>query len=113
MLQKLRQHRRHGVLHALDVIDDGGENGAGGMPLEELHGAAQDGLVKIVPHVGDHAEACVVHQICAGIVADAFEHRRDNQRICDDAPGIVEMRGHKLLQTEMKVSAEEGQVAAG
>ena len=111
LLQKLREHRRHRVLHALDVIDDGGEDRAGGVPLEELHGAAQDGLIEVVPHVRDHAEAGVVHQIGAGVVADALEHGGSNEREGDDAPGIVEMRGDKLLQTEVEAAAEEVQIA--
>ncbi len=110
LLQEFRQHRRHRVLDALDVIDDGGQDGAGRVPLEELHGATQDGLVQVVPHVHDHAEARIVNQIGAGVVADPLQHRGDDQCEGDDVPGIVEMRGNKLLQTKVKTAAEEAEV---
>src|SRR5208337_3854265 len=61
LLEKLRHHSGHGVLHALNVIDDGGEQGAGGVFLEEGGGAAQDGIVKIIAQVRNHAVSSVVH----------------------------------------------------
>ncbi len=46
LLQELRHHGRHGVLHPLDVIDDRGQQGAGGVLLKESRRAPQNGVVR-------------------------------------------------------------------
>src|SRR5690348_6687020 len=65
LLQEFSQHRGHGVLHALNVVNDGGEQSAGGVALEEGCRTTQDRVVHIVAQVGDHAVAGVVHQVGA------------------------------------------------
>ena len=68
--------------------------------LKEGRGAPQDGVVEVVAQVGDHAEARIVHQVGAGIVADGLEHGRGDERIGHDRPGIVEVRRHQPLQVQ-------------
>ena len=107
LLQEFRQHARHGVLHALDVIDDGRDQRAGGVLLKKCRRAPQDGVVEIVAQVGDHAEPGVVHQIGSGIIENALQHGGGHQREGNYGPCIVEMRGNKLLQIDDMVRCRE------
>ena len=54
--------------------------------------------VKIVAQIGDHAEAGIVHEIRAGIVADSLDDGGCNQGKRDNGPGIGKARRHELLQ---------------
>ena len=67
--------------------------------------APQQGGVKVVAQIGDHAEAGVIHKICAGVVADSFEDGGRNQRESHDRPGIREMRRHELLEVDRVMRA--------
>ena len=73
------------------------------MLRKKCSGASQQGGVKIVAQIGDHAETGMIHQIRTGVVANAFENGRGNQCKSHDAPGIREMRGHELLQVDRAV----------
>ena len=97
--------RRHGVLHALNVVDDGGEQCASGVFGKKCGRAAQQGGVEIVAQIGDHAETGVIHQVGPGVVADAFENCGSDQRKSHDGPGIGEMRGNELLQVDWVMRA--------
>ena len=113
LLQKLRQHRRHGKLHPLNIVDQGGNDGAGGMLLEKGDGAPQDGIVQIVAQVRDHAEAGIVHQVRSAIIEDPFEQSRSDQGEGDDGPFVVEVRGNDLLQAYAEAGTEERNLAVG
>ncbi len=73
------------------------------MLLEEGGGAAQDGVVEVVAEVGDHAEAGVIDQVCAEVIAQAFDDSGDDQRVADDGEGVVEMRGDQSVEVERAV----------
>ena len=68
------------------------------MLLIKRCGAAQDGIVKIIAQVGDHAEAGVVHEIGSRIIQDSFEGGSGNQGEGDDRPRVLKVRRNKLLQ---------------
>ena len=101
--------RRHGILHALDVVDDGREQRSGSVLRKKSRRAPQDRVVEIVAQVGDHAEAGVVHQIRSRVIENSFKHGRTDQRNRDHGPRIREMRGHQLLQVDRMVRYAESQ----
>ncbi len=107
LLQEVAEDGGHGGLHALDVVDEGGEQGAGGVLLKEGDGAAQHGVVEVVAQVGDHAEAGVVDQVGADVVADGLEDGGGDERVGDDRPGVVEVAGHEEVQVEHAMEAAE------
>src|SRR5439155_22148088 len=98
LLQELGQYVGHGELHSFDVIDDGRNQAASGVLLIKSGRATQDGIVKIITQIGDHAEAGVVDQISSRIIQDSFENGGSNQGEGDDCPRILEVRRHELLQ---------------
>src|ERR1022692_967512 len=108
LLQKLGQHRGHGVLHPLDVVDDGRKQGSGRVLGEKCCGAAQDCVVKIVAKVSDHAEAGMVHQIRARVVENSLQYGGADQGDRDHVPCIREMRRHQLLQINRMVRNRNG-----
>ncbi len=57
LFQKFRQNARHGELHALNVIDDGGRQRAGRMFLKECRGPFKDKFVQIVSEAGGRPTA--------------------------------------------------------
>ena len=91
LLQEFRQHARHGVLHPLDVVDDGREQGARGVLLEEGRRPPQDGGVHVIAQVGDHAEPGIADQVRSGVVENALQQGRRHQRERHDGPGILEV----------------------
>ena len=109
LLQKFRQHARHGVLHSLDVVDDGRDQRPRGVLLKKRRRAPQHGVVQIVAQVGDHAESGMVHQISAGIIENAFQDRGRDQRVRHNRPGIVKMCGNELLQVDDVPAAGNGE----
>ena len=113
LLQEFRQHRRHGKLHPLDIVDQGRDDGAGRILLEERDGAPQNGVVEIIAEVGDHAEAGIVHQVGSAVIEDPLQQSGNHQREGDDGPCIVEMRGDNLLQAYAEARSEEGDGAVG
>ena len=80
LLQKIRQHRRRRVLHPLNVVDQRRKQRSRGVFLEERNRAAQDRLIQVVAHIGDHAEAGIIRQIRAGVIANALQQRRRRRR---------------------------------
>jgi hypothetical protein len=108
LLQEIRQDRRRCVLDALNVVDERRKQRTGGVFLEESDRPAQDGLVQVVAHVGDHAETGVVRQIGAGVVADAFQQRGGDEGEGDAGPVIVNpVRNEQLgLEVEMPAFAQ-------
>ena len=100
-------------MHPLDIVDQGGDDGAGGVLLEKGDGAPQDGVVEIVAQVGDHAEAGIVHQVGSAIIEDPFEQSRSDQGEGDDGPFVVEVRGNNLLQAYAEAGTEERDLAVG
>ena len=100
LLQKIRQDRRRRVLNPFDVVDQRRQQGPRGVLLEERHRPAQDRLVQIVAHVGDHAEAGVIRQVGSGVVADALQQRCGNKGERDHAPVVLDMqeRWHQDLR---------------
>ncbi len=109
MLQEFRQHTRHGVLHALNVVDDGRKQRAGGVLCEKSRRAPQDRVVKIVAQVGDHAEAGVVRQVGASIVEYPLQDGCRYQRERYHRPRILKVRGNQLLKVENAVGAGESE----
>ncbi len=107
LLQEIRQDGGGGVLDALDVVDERREQRSGGVLLEERNRAAQDGLVEVVAHVGDHAESGVVREVGSGVVAEALEQGCGHKGEGDHAPVIfdVEERGHQDLRRDVEVPA--------
>ena len=83
------------------------------MLLEKGDGAPQDGVVKIVAQVGDHAEAGIVHQVGSAIIEDPFEQSRSDQGESDDRPFVVEVRGNNLLQAYAEAGTEERNLPVG
>ena len=51
----------------------------------------------------------MVHQVGAGVVADAFENGRRDQRKSHDGPGIGEMRRDELLQVHRVMRAGDNE----
>ncbi len=100
LLQEFRQHARHGELHALDVVDDGRNQCAGGVLLKKRRRTPQDGVVEIIAQVGDHAEPGVVHQVSAGVIENSLQDGGGHQREGHHRPGIVKVRRNKLLQVD-------------
>ncbi len=70
------------------------------MFLEEGHGAAEDGVVEVIADVRDHAEAGVVDEVGAGVVAGGLEDGGGDQRVGDDRPGVVEVMGDEKAEVE-------------
>ena len=100
LLQELGQHGRHGSLHALDVVDQRGEQRAGGEAVKEGDGAAEDGVVEVVAQVGDQSEAGVIHQVGAGVVEQSLGNGGSDQRKGDHGPRVVKVTGNKLLEVD-------------
>ena len=91
-----------------------GEHGARGVLLEERDRPAQDGLVEVVAKIGDHAEAGVVHEIGAAVVAEALDDRGDDEGKGDGSPVVMKVCGDKLPQIELVMGSwnfEEGDSA--
>ncbi len=107
LLERVAEDAGHGGLDALDVVDEGGEEGAGGVLLEERHGAAHDGVVEVVAEVGDHAEAGVVDEVGAGVVGDGLDEGGRDEEVGDDGPGVVHVAGHKEVEVELTVEVGE------
>ena len=72
LLQEFREHARHGELHALDVVDDGRDQCAGGVLGKKGCRATQDRVVQVIAQVRDHAEAGMVYQVGPGVVEDSL-----------------------------------------
>jgi hypothetical protein len=51
----------------------------------------------------------MIHQVGAGVVEDPLEHGGSNQRIGDDGPGIVKMRGNEALQIDRMIGVGNGE----
>ena len=85
-------------MHALDVVDDGGKQGSGGVLGKKCCRAAHDCVVKIVAQIGDHAETGMVHQVRAAVVENSLQHRRPDQGDRNHGPRIGEAGRHQLLQ---------------
>ena len=79
-------------MHAIHIVDERGENCAGGMPVKETRRAAQRGLVKMVAQVRDGAEAGITYKVGSQIVAEAFQNGGDDQGEGYDIPRIVQMQ---------------------
>ena len=85
------------------------------MFLEEGGGAAQHGIVNVIAQVGDHAEAAVIHQVGAGIVAYSLQRGGDDQGEGNDRPVIVQAVRDDVLQVKdvMRAgNAEKSNLAA-
>src|SRR5664279_1696924 len=107
LLQKFADDGADGELHAIDIVDERGENGAGGVPVEEARGSAQRDFVQMIAQVGDHAEARVIHEVCAEIVAEALDDRRCNQCEGYHGPRIVHEMRDDDAQVEMPRSSQD------
>ena len=114
LLEEFAKDGTHGGLHTLHVIDEGGEDGAGGVLVEEAGGAAQDGFVEVIAEVGNAAVAGVVDQVGAQVVADALENGGADESDGNDGPGIVEVRrddGEEIKLVAWRQVGEEGVAA--
>ena len=107
LLQEFRQHARHRVLHLLNIVDDGREQGAGGVLGEKGSRATKDGVIEIVAQVGDHSEPGVVDENSSDVIEDAFQHRGGHEGESDHGPRIVKVRGNQLLEIENTLAARE------
>ena len=58
---------------------------------KKLDGAAQCGFVEVIAQVGDQAEAGVVHQVGAEVVADALDDGGEHEREGHHVPCIVQV----------------------
>ena len=92
LLQELADHRADRVLHPVHVVDERGKDGSSGVLVKEAGGAAQRGLVEVVAQIGDHAEAGVVHQIGARVIANPLEQRGGDQRKGHHRPVVVQVQ---------------------
>ena len=57
LLEELADHGADRILHAVHVVDQGGENRSGGVLVEEAGGAAQRGFVEMIAQVGDQCRS--------------------------------------------------------
>ena len=105
LLQEFRQHTRHRVLHFLDIVDDGREQCAGGVFREKCRRTPQDGVIQIVPQVGDHAKAGVVYEESSDVIEDPLQYRGCHQREGNHRPRIVEVGRNQLLEIEKAPAA--------
>ena len=115
LLQEFRHHGGNGVLHAIDVAHNGGQQGAGGMLLEKRHRAPQGGGVEFVAQIGNHAEAGVVGQVGAEVVEHALQDGGGDQRKGHHGPDIVKVLGNEPAQLDGLMGnghAKQGQIAA-
>src|SRR5579883_73290 len=105
LLQKFYLNRLHGVLDAFNVIDECRKQLAGSVLLEERDRTPQDYFIQVITQVGDHAEAGVVHQIRACIIADAFQQGGNDQGERNHCPDVMNEMRNKLLQRELIMRA--------
>ena len=105
LLQSVAEHGRHSGLHTLDVVDQGRQQGARGVLLEERSRAPQHRAVQVVAQVGNHAEAGVVDQVGAAVIAYRLEQRGRDQRVGHDRPGVVKVAGNEEVQIERSMEA--------
>jgi hypothetical protein len=66
--------------------------------VKKCRRALQDGIVKVVAQIRNHAEPGIVHQVRARIITDPFQYGGRNQGKCHDRPRILKVRRNKLLQ---------------
>ena len=74
LLQELRHDAGHGKLHAFDIVHDGRDQSTGGVLLEKGGRAPQYGLIEIVPQIGDHAKAGMVHEVGSRVIEDTLQN---------------------------------------
>ncbi len=80
---------------------------AGRVLLKKGRRPPQDGVVKIVAQIGDHAESGVVHQIGSSVVENALQHGGGDQREGNDRPRIVEVRWERSVAGKVVSSCSE------
>ena len=109
-MQKIAHHSRHRRLDALDVVDEGGDEGAGGVALKECGGAAEEGVVEVVAKIRDHAEAGFVGEQRTEVVGDGFDDGGSDERDGNDGPRIVEAVRQKDLQINVAMGMRNDEV---
>jgi len=73
LLKEFSDNRAEGELHTVYIVDERGEDGAGGVLVKKARRPAQGSFVKVVAQIGDGAEAGIVDQVGAEVVADSFQ----------------------------------------
>ncbi len=101
LLQEFADHRADRGLHFIHIVDERGKDSARGVLVKEAGGAAQSGFVKTVTQIRDHAEAGIVDQVGAQIVAEAFDDGGGYQSKGHHRPGIVHEVGNQNAQVEV------------
>ena len=103
LLQEIAQHRTDRHLHPIHIVDKRRKNSARRMAMEEAGRATNDGFVQVIAHIGHHAEARVIHQVRARVVAEAFDDGRADEQNSDHSPRIVHMhpRRNELMHIEL------------
>ena len=77
--------------------------------MKKAGGAAQGGFVQMVAQIGNHAEAGVVDQVSAQIIAEAFGQRGGHQRNGHNIPGIVLVHEMGNEEPEVEVPPAVGE----
>jgi hypothetical protein len=77
------------------------------MFLKERHRTPQNCFVKIVTHIGNHAEAGIIHEVSAAVIAKSLENRRGHQGKRDNRPIIVKMGGHDMPKIDLVIAERE------
>ena len=109
LLQEFSQHLRSCELNLVDVVDDGRNQCARRVLLEEGGRAAKHRSVQFIAQIGDHPEARQVHQVGPRIKADALEYRGCYQRNGHHGPGILEVLREEALQINRVLGAGDGE----
>src|ERR1700755_633102 len=77
------------------------------MLLEERGGTSQHGVIDVIAQIRDHAEATVIHQVGAGVIADSLQDRGNYESEGDDGPVVVQLVRHERLEMEDAVRARD------
>src|ERR1700733_3018516 len=70
LLHEIAEHVRHRILHALDIVDESGQQRTGRVLLKKTYRPPQHRVIKIVPEVRDHAKPGEVHQVSSRVIAN-------------------------------------------
>src|ERR1035438_4672156 len=89
LLKELAEYGTERGLHLVHVVDERGKDGARRVLVKEARRPAHRGFVEVIAQVGNGAEARVVDQVGAQIIAETFEDRGDYQRKGHHVPGIM------------------------
>ena len=96
---------------ALDVVDHGGHQAAGGVFLKESDGLLDQLFVDLVAEVGDGAQTDALDDDSAKKLRESFDEEEHDQGNGEDGPGVVNARREKII--EIDHALKEGNLHQG